>query len=231
MTHTRFRRRLISCLLWALAAWIVITFGVVTSLRWATPPTTVVMLLEPGALREVDYRWVDRTRISKSAALAVIASEDQKFLSHAGFDVDSLLDAVAVWRDGGRLRGASTITQQVAKNLFLWNGRSFLRKGIEAYFAVLLELCWPKERILEVYLNTAEFGTGVFGIEAAATRLLGLEAGGLELGEAALLAAVLPNPKRLRVDRPSAYVRARQSEIVHQVRLLDRRGHYRSLQW
>jgi len=129
------------------------------------------------------------------------------------------------------LRGASTITQQVAKNLFLWPGRSLARKALEAYFALLLETFWSKQRILEVYLNVAELGTGVFGVEAAAQRFFGTHADALSAPQAALLAAVLPNPRELRADRPSAYVRGRQAWVLGQMALLESRGHYRGLEW
>lgn len=224
-------RKLARGVLWALALWLVVTVGAVVVLRWVTPPASAVMWLEPGSLAEIDYRWVDRSRISRAAALAVIAAEDQKFLEHFGFDFDELGDAIRTYRAGGELRGASTITQQVAKNLFLWNGRSFARKALEAYFAVIIELAWPKERILEVYLNIIELGPGVFGVEAAAQRFFGIGASRLTVPHAALLAAVLPNPKRLYAAKPSAYVRTRQAEITGQMRLLEQRGHYRELVW
>jgi monofunctional biosynthetic peptidoglycan transglycosylase len=160
-----------------------------------------------------------------------MASEDQRFLEHHGIDFVSLDRAVEDYRDGDGLRGASTITQQVAKNLFLWQGRSLARKALEAYLALLIELCWSKERILEVYLNVAEFGPGVFGVEAAAQKYFGSQAASLGLSQAALLAAVLPNPERLQAARPSAYVRSRQAWIVTQIRLLDARGHYRGIDW
>jgi monofunctional biosynthetic peptidoglycan transglycosylase len=149
--------------------------------------------------------------------LAVVAAEDQKFPHHWGFDLTSILDAVGEQSATGRLRGASTITQQVARNLFLWQGRSVLRKGLEAYFTVLLEVCWPKRRILEVYLNIAEFGEGNFGVGAASRAFLGKPPNELQASEAALLAAVLPNPWRFRAANPSAYVRQRAGWIEVQM--------------
>ena len=166
--------------------------------------------------------WTHWERISPHAALAVIAAEDQRFFDHHGFDIDSLHDAWDTARRGGSLRGASTISQQVAKNLFLWPGRSFVRKGLEAYLTLELELLWRKRRILEVYLNVAEFGDGVFGIGAASQRFFGKPPNELNEDDAALLAAVLPSPSRLHVDRPSAYVRERQSWIRNQM------GHLRT---
>jgi monofunctional biosynthetic peptidoglycan transglycosylase len=211
--------------------WLVLSVGAVLVLREMDPPTSAVMLLQPGPVGELEYTWVDRTQIAWSAARAVMASEDQRFVEHRGIDFVSLDEALTDYRDGDDLRGASTITQQVAKNLFLWQGRSFARKALEAYFAVLLEMCWTKERILEVYLNIAEFGPGVFGVDAAAREFFGSSAAELSASDAALLAAVLPNPKELRAARPSSYVRERQRWIVEQVRLLESRGHYRGIRW
>jgi monofunctional biosynthetic peptidoglycan transglycosylase len=211
--------------------WLAISLGAVFALRTVDPPTTMVMLLQPGRLGDLEYTWVDRERISWNAPRAVIASEDQRFAEHHGIDFVQLDKALAEYRDGDDLRGASTITQQVAKNLFLWQGRSFARKALEAYFAVLIEMCWTKERILEVYLNIAELGPGVFGVEAASRQYFGSNAAALGVADAALLAAVLPNPQRLLAKQPSEYVRERQSWIVSQVRLLESRGHYRGIDW
>lgn len=202
------------------------------ALRWLPPPTTAMMLLQPGAAaRHVAYVWRDQPEIAATVARAVIAAEDQRFLEHHGFDFESMERAIDDYRAGDDLRGASTITQQVAKNLFLWSGRSFIRKGLEAYFTVLLEALWSKQRILEVYLNVAELGAGVFGVEAAAQRFFGTHANALSAQQAALLAAVLPNPRRLRVDSPSDYVRGRQTWILEQMNLLETRGHYQGLDW
>ncbi|HEY0179988.1 MAG TPA: monofunctional biosynthetic peptidoglycan transglycosylase, partial [Dokdonella sp.] len=162
------------------------------------------------------YRWTSWQRVAPTLPIALVAAEDQKFPFHHGFDLDAIQSALADADDGERLRGASTISQQVAKNLFLWNGRSFVRKGLEAYFTVLIEALWPKRRILEVYLNVAEFGDGVFGAAAASERFFGTAPAQLDAHRAALLAAVLPNPRRLRVDRPSAYVLRRAAWIERQ---------------
>jgi monofunctional biosynthetic peptidoglycan transglycosylase len=220
------RRAALACFVF-----VALSSGAVLALRWVTPPVTAVMLLQPGPVGELHYAWVDRASISWDAARAVMASEDQRFKDHHGIDFASLDRALADYADGDGLRGASTITQQVAKNVFLWQGRSFVRKGLEAYFAVLLELCLPKERILELYLNVAEFGPGVFGVEAAAGSYFGSSARALDLEQAALLAAVLPSPRRLLAARPSDYVRERQGEIVAEVQLLESRGHYRGIEW
>lgn len=166
------------------------------------------------------YDWEPLERISPHAAMAVIASEDQQFPFHAGFDFESIRKAVQHNAKSKRKRGASTISQQVAKNLFLWSGRSWVRKGLEVYFTVLIEAVWPKERILEVYLNVAEFAPGTYGVQAAAQRFFGKNAARLTRREAATLAAVLPNPKRFRADRPSNYIQKRCESIMGQMRAL-----------
>jgi monofunctional biosynthetic peptidoglycan transglycosylase len=175
------------------------------------------------------YRWVDWREIAPAMRLSAVAAEDQKFPHHWGFDFASISEAVERSGSRGRLRGASTITQQVARNLFLWPGRSYVRKGLEAYVALLLEFCWPKRRILEVYLNVAEFGDGVYGVEAAAALYFGKRAKGLQPGEAALLAAVLPNPVRFHAAAPSAHVRARAAWIGEQMERLGGAGYLRGL--
>ena len=215
----------------ALLVWLTLSFLAVLALRWIAPPLTAVMLEQSVPLAKVDYRWVDGSAIASSAARAAMAAEDQRFLDHHGIDFVSVDRALADYREGDGLRGASTITQQVAKNLFLWQGRSFVRKALEAYFALLIELLWSKQHILETYLNIAEFGPGVFGVEAAAQRFFGVPASRLTAPQAALLAAVLPNPHRLDAARPSGYVRSRQGWILTQMRLLESRGHYVGLDW
>jgi monofunctional biosynthetic peptidoglycan transglycosylase len=181
--------------------------------RWIDPPTSSFMmqarLLED---RRIYHQWQPLSRISPNLRMAAIAAEDQKFTTHFGFDFASIADALNEKR--GRRRGASTISQQVAKNLYLWNGRSYVRKAIEAYLTLWIELLWTKERILEVYLNVAEFGPGVYGASAASRRFFHKPADQLTPYESALLAAVLPNPKRMSVVRPSRYVRSRAAEIL-----------------
>jgi monofunctional biosynthetic peptidoglycan transglycosylase len=147
----------------------------------------------------------------------VIASEDQQFPFHAGFDFKSIREAVRAHEQGRKLRGASTITQQVAKNLFLWSGRSLVRKGLEALITVMIETLWPKERILEVYLNIVQFGRGIYGVEAAAQHFFHQHAARLTRAQSALLAVVLPNPLRLRVDAPSSYVLAQRDWTLKQM--------------
>ncbi|CAK9883682.1 MAG: Biosynthetic peptidoglycan transglycosylase [Candidatus Erwinia impunctatus] len=162
--------------------------------------------------------WVGADQISPWMRLAVIAAEDQKFPSHWGFDVQSIL--AALHQDKNRIRGASTLTQQTAKNVFLWNGRSWLRKGMEAMITLSLELVWSKKHILTVYLNVAEFGDGIYGVEAASQHFFHRPASQLTPSQAALLAAVLPNPIKFRVKSPFSYVSQRQQWILGQMRQL-----------
>ncbi len=217
--------RLLKWIAFAILAWVGVTALAVLSLRWLDPPTSAFMLtarvqaaLARDSSYRADYRWVSLERISPHAALAVIASEDQLFPFHGGFDLNSIREAVRASEHGKHLRGASTISQQVAKNLFLWSGQSFVRKGIEAWFTVLIEAMWPKERILETYLNIVEFGKGMYGVEAASQRYFHKEAARLSSPESALLAAVLPNPIRFHVDNPSRYVQSRRDWILGQMR-------------
>jgi monofunctional glycosyltransferase len=195
--------------------------AVVLGLRWIDPPTSAFMLharIVTDGPASIRHRWVEWEQISAPMKVAVIAAEDQTFPDHYGFDFKSINDALAAHERGRRLRGASTISQQVAKNLFLWSGQSWVRKGLEAWFTVLIETLWPKRRILEVYLNFAEFGRGVFGVGAASDTYFRKPAARLNTQEAALLAAVLPSPKRMRVNAPSRYVRSRQQWIMAQMR-------------
>ena len=219
--------RLVRALLVGLAAWAAVTVTAVVALRWLPPPTTAFMLRDRvGALlgRDPDYEfrhdWRDWEQISPNAPLAVVASEDQRFPQHHGFDFEQIDKALADRERGRRVRGASTISQQVAKNLFLWPGQSWFRKGLEAGLTVLIEAAWPKRRILEVYLNVAEFGRGTWGVQAASRRYFGKDADRLTRSEAALLAAVLPAPKRYRAEAPGPYVRRRQAWIERQMNAL-----------
>ena len=227
--------RLIKWLALLVVIWVAITATAVLTLRWLDPPGSAMMLenrLQESGDRtyRAEYEWVNLEHISPNAAIAVVASEDQQFPFHAGFDLNSIRESVRASERGRKLRGASTISQQVAKNLFLWNGHTFLRKGLEAWLTVLIEALWPKERILEVYLNIAEFGRGVYGVEAASRRFYHKPAARLNSAEAALLAAVLPNPIRLRVDRPSAYVISRREWILGQMRALGGPSYLQALE-
>ena len=166
------------------------------------------------------HTWTPLEKIAPAMGAAVIAAEDQNFEDHFGFDWQAIEKAIAHNEHSRKKRGASTVSQQTAKNLFLWESRSWVRKGCEVYFTLLLETLWPKRRILEVYLNIVEFGDGVYGVEAASRRYFGRSAGALNPGQAALLAAVLPNPRRFRADAPSGYLRGRQEWILRQMRQL-----------
>ena len=229
----KFLRRLLIRLCKLVGLLVALSVLATVAVRFVPPPTTAVIverrvsaLVEHRAYH-VDRRWVPWSRISPYAGLAVIASEDQNFATHWGFDVESIQQAIGAHDRGQPLRGASTISQQVAKNLFLWSGRSYLRKGLEAYFTVLIELTWSKRRILEVYLNIAELGDGVFGVEAASERYFHKPASRLSPDEAALLAAVLPNPIRLHANRPSAYVEDRRGWIAQQMEQIGGSGYIR----
>lgn len=215
-----FRRILLWLAVTALGIVLVITIVVTLLLRWVAPPTSAFMLQQRLSGIAVDYRWVAMDRISPYAALAVIASEDQNFFDHWGLDLEAIVDAIQDNRARKRSRGASTISQQVVKNLFLWSGHSYVRKGIEVYFTLLMETLWPKNRILEVYLNIAEMGQGVFGVEASGQRFFHKSAARLSRREAATLAAVLPSPRRMFADRPSAYVTRRTWQIIEQMQML-----------
>lgn len=175
------------------------------------------------------YEWVDWEDISRHLPIAVVAAEDQTFPTHRGFDLESIRSAIEENERRGRPRGASTITQQVAKNLFLWSGQSYVRKAIEAVLTVLIELTWPKQRILEMYVNVAQFGPGVYGVGAASAAYFSKAASALEPRDAAILAAVLPNPVRLKAGAPSEYVLGRAEAIQEQVRLLGGAGYLDAL--
>ncbi|XXD07910.1 monofunctional biosynthetic peptidoglycan transglycosylase [Klebsiella sp. R445] len=199
------------------------------------PFSAVMLERQVGAWLHGDFHyvahsdWVSMDAISPWMGLAVIASEDQKFPEHWGFDVSAIEKALAHnQRQENRVRGASTLSQQTAKNLFLWDGRSWLRKGLEAGLTVGIETVWSKKRILTVYLNIAEFGEGTFGVEAASQRFFHKPASKLTASEAALLAAVLPNPIRFRADAPSGYIRSRQAWILRQMRQLGGEGFMRA---
>lgn len=230
-------RGLRTLVLWVAGGFIAITLSAVVALRFVAPPITAFMVYgyydawdRHDNTWHADYRFVPYERISKHVKLAVIASEDQKFAFHPGFDFDAIDSALRERERGKRLRGASTISQQVAKNLFLWPGQSYLRKGIEAYLTVLIEWCWPKSRILEIYLNIAQFGSDIYGVGAAAPRLFHTTPAQLTQPEAALLAAVLPNPRKFHADHPSAYLRTRQIWIMEQMNQLGGSQYIRGLE-
>ncbi|MBK9251596.1 MAG: monofunctional biosynthetic peptidoglycan transglycosylase [Proteobacteria bacterium] len=221
-------RRLLRLALTTALAAVLLSVLAVLLLRFVNPWTSAFMVDariaswfddDPRPWR-LQHTWRDYGQISRQLPLAVVASEDQRFPTHRGFDMKQIRMAMDEAQRGRRARGASTISQQVAKNLFLWNGRSWVRKGLEAWFTLLIETLWPKQRILEVYVNIAQFGRGIYGAEAAAQAFYRKPASRLTREQAARLAAVLPNPVRMRADRPSTYVQRRQREIAGQMAAL-----------
>ncbi|WP_341582487.1 monofunctional biosynthetic peptidoglycan transglycosylase [Marinobacter metalliresistant] len=223
-------RKFLRLLGWTFGGALVLIVLVMLLFRFVNPPTSAFMLgyqLEYPH-KSLAYDWVSMSEISPWMPLAVVASEDQRFPYHAGVDFEAIRQALSEYRAGEGLRGASTITQQTAKNLFLWNGRSFVRKAIEAVLALGLDGLWPKKRVLEVYLNIAEFGPGIYGVEAASQAFFGKPARHLSEYQAARLAAVLPNPKVLSAASPSSYVLEREAWIRGQMAQLGL-GHLRDL--
>lgn len=184
------------------------------ALRVIPPPVTPLMLIRVFQGEGIAKSWMPLSRISPHLRAAVIAAEDNLFCTHAGFDLESLQDAVDDWSEGKRTRGASTISMQTAKNVFLWPGRDIVRKGAEAYVTAWMELLWPKSRIAEVYLNVAEWGPGLYGAEAAARHYFKKPAARLSRREAALLAAVLPNPLAWNPAKPTSYIANRRNNFV-----------------
>jgi monofunctional biosynthetic peptidoglycan transglycosylase len=223
----RLRRALRWLFVWLPLLFVGFTLAQVLLLRWLPPIGSAFMLgrrvdamLERDWNFPIRYEWRDSSRISRNLPIALVAAEDQNFPVHNGFDFKAIDKAMASNARGRKIRGASTISQQLAKNLFLWRGRSYLRKGLEAWYTVLIETTWPKARILEVYANVAEFGDGIYGAEAAAQAYFGKPASRLSPAECARLAAVLPSPRRYNAGRPGPYVQRRARWIERQVRHL-----------
>ena len=221
-------------LLWLPPLLMALSVVQVLALRVIDPPVSMMMLWRYGeALLAGDtgyrlhHRWRDLDAMAASLPISLVAAEDQRFPLHSGFDLQAIEKARDHNARGGRLRGASTISQQVAKNLFLWQGRSWVRKGLEAWYTLLIELLWPKHRILEVYANIAEFGDGIYGAEAAAMQFWGKEAAHLTPAESARLAAVLPSPRRYNAAAPGPYVQRRANWIQRQARQLGGAGYLR----
>jgi monofunctional glycosyltransferase len=219
-------RRILVALVWAIGLFLVLNFLLVALLRFVPLPTSGLMVQRRVESWSSDkpykarHTWVPLEDIAPSLGVAVIAAEDQNFTEHFGFDWQAIEKAVQHNEHNRRKRGASTVSQQTAKNLFLWSSRSWTRKGLEAWFTLLIEVGWSKKRILEVYLNIVEFGDGIYGAEAAARTFFGKPAKLLTPSEAALLAAVLPNPHRFHASAPSEYIRGRQTWILNQMRQL-----------
>lgn len=211
---------------------LILSIGLTIIYRFVPIPITplmIIRLVEQAADEKKEMRlfkdWVPMSEISKNAPQAVYASEDQKFLDHNGFDMEAMEKAWEGNKKGKRIKGASTITQQTVKNVFLWPARSYVRKVLEAYFTVLVELIWPKERIMEVYLNVIEMGEGIYGIEAAAQTYYNKPAAKLNRSQAAMIAAVLPNPRRWTPARPTPYIVGRQGWIMRQMNNLEPLGY------
>ncbi|QLE00993.1 monofunctional biosynthetic peptidoglycan transglycosylase [Galbibacter sp. BG1] len=215
----KFLRFIFKILVW----FIIISTGLVLFYKWVPVPATPLMVIrsvqqkQDGKAITWKHDWVSMDHISKNLQLAVICSEDQKFLQHNGFDVEAIEKVIESNKKGKKLRGASTISQQTAKNVFLWPGRSWVRKGFEVYFTFLIELLWSKERILEVYLNSIEMGDGVYGAEAASQFWFRKTAKTLSPQEAAAIAAILPNPLRFKASPASGYIQTRKNWIVRQM--------------
>lgn len=215
----KFLKRVGRILLKAIFWFVVVSVLWVVLYRFINPPVTYVMLeryveMEDG---RINKDWKDIEEISPHMQLAVVAAEDQTYMEHWGFDMKAIEEAFENNEKGGRLRGGSTISQQTAKNVFLWHGRSWVRKGLEAWFTTLVELIWGKERILEVYLNVIELGPGLYGVEAAGQEYFNKPASKLSRSQAALLAAVLPSPRKYSVAKPTPYIWGRQKWIQGQM--------------
>jgi monofunctional biosynthetic peptidoglycan transglycosylase len=215
---TKILRFLGKLFLWSLA----ISIGLVVLFKFVPVPITPLMVIRyfesTDKNKTIKHDWVSMNQISKNLQLAAICSEDQKFLDHNGFDIEAIEKAYEQNKKGKRLKGGSTISQQTAKNVFLWPKRSWLRKGLEVYFTFLIETLWSKERILEVYLNSVEMGNGVYGAEAAAQHWFKKSAAKLSAYEAAAIVSVLPNPRKYRANPASAYIQKRKQWIVNQMR-------------
>ena len=212
---------------------IITTLAWVTLYKYVNPPITPLMLIRffqnESGQRLIKTEWKKYDDISDNMKMAVIAAEDQTFPFNDGFDFHAIEEAIDEKLDGGRLRGASTITQQTAKNVFLYPERSWLRKGLEAYFTVLIENIWGKKRILEVYLNVIETGNGIYGVDEAAQVYFGRSAKNLDEVDSSLIAAILPNPRLMSPAKPSEYVLQRESWIREQIRNLGGRSYLKNI--
>lgn len=216
-------KRVFRFILKATFTFIVLSIIWVVIYRFVPIPGTLLMLsrnINDDA--PIHYDWQPLENISPHLALAVVSSEDNLFTQHNGFDIKAIKQAQEEAKKGKRLRGASTISQQTAKNVFLWNGRSWIRKGLEAYFTVLIEFIWGKERIMEVYLNCIEMGNGIYGASAVAKHHFGTSADKLTKSQCALIAATLPNPRKYNSAKPSKYMLKRQSDILKLMRLIGK---------
>lgn len=217
-------KKLYQILRWTVALFFISSILTTLAYRWLPVPITPLMVIRcfqhigDGEAPRLRHKWVPLEEMSKYMPVAVIASEDQKFMSHSGFDTEAIGQAIRERSEGGRRRGGSTISQQTAKNVFLWPESSWVRKGFEVYFTFLIETLWSKERILEVYLNSIEMGDGIYGAEAVAQRHFGCSAAELTRSECALIAATLPNPRKYSSAKPGPYMRKRQAWIQRQMK-------------
>ena len=229
MIATRFiLRRIRVVLQWMVVAFFGSTILAVVTLRFMPVYFTPLMFIRvgqqitSGESIKLKHHWVSIDEMSKDMPLAVMSSEDQRFLMHHGFDFDAIQQAAKENREGKRKRGASTISQQTAKNVFLWPGRTWLRKGLETYFTFLIEALWSKQRIMEVYLNSIEMGNGIYGAEAVAQEHFGCKASQLTRKQCALIAATLPNPRKFNSAAPSPYMKKRQRRIVKEMNYMEK---------
>jgi monofunctional biosynthetic peptidoglycan transglycosylase len=211
---------------WKATMWFfIVSIASVIFFRWVPIPITPLMLIRcveqkmDGKTMKLSKDWVSLEEIAPSLQLAVVCSEDQNYLKHNGFDFEAIEKAMDYNETHKRTRGASTISQQTAKNVFLWPGRSYIRKGFEVYFTFLIETIWNKERIMEVYLNVIEMGDGVYGAQAASKTFFNKDAKHISKSEAATIAAVLPNPIRFNAGKPSSYIQGRRSWIMNQMNM------------
>lgn len=204
----------------ALLYFLISTIGAVLVLKFVPVPITLTMIGQWASLGKLNYDWEPIENISSEMAIAVVAAEDQLFPEHNGFDINSIKKALNSNKKNKKVRGASTISQQTAKNVFLWQGRNWIRKGLETYFTLLIELIWGKERILEVYLNVSEMGPGIFGTQSAAQSYFKISASKLSRWQAARIAGVLPSPRKWKVNNAGPYVQRRTDRIVRQIRQL-----------
>ncbi len=215
-------RLIFRIILWSSIVFFGFTIGWVLLYKWVNPPITLFHMVDRAKVEDCQYhyQWVDANDISKYLKLAVVSSEDNHFMSHNGFDWEAIEKAQRYNETHKKKRGASTISQQTAKNVFLWPARSWLRKGLEAYFTVLIEFFWSKERILEMYLNVIEMGPCTYGVGAASELYFDTTAGNLTREQSALIASCLPNPKKFKLERPTAYMQKRKRKIMKLMKCL-----------
>lgn len=226
----RFKATILRIIRYVCLCFFASTIGVVFIYKWVPVPLTPLMLIRCGQQfasqkkLSIKHMWKPMDEISEYLPIAVIASEDQRFMEHHGFDFEEIENAVKEQLSGKRKRGGSTISQQTAKNVFLWPSSTWVRKGFEAYFTVLIELLWSKERIMEVYLNSIEMGDGIYGAEAVAQLHFGTSAASLSRSQCALIAASLPNPLRFNSAAPSTYMNRRKRAILKEMNYISTRG-------